>query len=284
MKYTRMFLLLLLIFCFSGKLYPQKFALSKAFTPVLNTSDFRSVFGGADGKSVKLDKRGLIGEMEFIAFPGTVFEILENISNIDYSIYKVKSDDYQYNGNFYIDGRFVEIYEMRPLERKVQQLSKKEITDNLLALLNYPYMWGGNYAYGIYEMLDYYKPSDEIETDTKNLWILKGVDCSGLIYQASGGATPRNTSSLIDFGEFVPIAGKSAEEIAAMVEPLDLIVIKGHVVIALDNKNSIESSPGTGVHKTDLINRLNGIMKTIKPVNDWNDTKGERFVIRRWIK
>jgi hypothetical protein len=283
MQYTRIFLILLLSLCFSGKLFPQKYALAKMFTPVLNTSDFRSVFGGADGKTVKLDKRGLIREMEFIAFPGTVFEILDDILINDYLIYKVTTDDYQYKGDCFIDSRFAEVYDIRPFERKVQPLSKKEITDNLLALLNYPYMWGGNYAYGIYEMLNFYMPSDEIEADVKNLWILKGVDCSGLIYQASGGATPRNTSSLVDFGGVVPIEGKSAEEIASLVEPLDLIVIKGHVVIVLDNENTIESSPDIGVHKTNLAQRISSIMKTKKPVNDWNNTKKDRFVIRRWL-
>ncbi|MFH1801090.1 MAG: hypothetical protein ABH891_09660 [Candidatus Omnitrophota bacterium] len=54
---------------------PFFYARAEKSTPVLNTADFPVVFGGADGKTLKKDPSGLIREVEFIALPGTVFEI-----------------------------------------------------------------------------------------------------------------------------------------------------------------------------------------------------------------
>ena len=111
----------------------------------------------------------------------------------------------------------------------------------------------------------------------------KGVDCSGLIYQATNGSTPRNTSSLIEFGDGLEIKGKSVAEISSMLMPLDLITWNGHVIIVLDENTVIESTPGLGVHKSDLQARLRSVLSERTPVNDWNSTKGKRFVIRRWL-
>ena len=146
-------------------------------------------------------------------------------------------------------------------------------------------MWGGNYADGISDMLTYYKPKTEINEETKNLWTLKGVDCSGLLYQSTAGFTPRNTSSLLTYGEPVNIEDKPLEEIIPLLKPLDLIVIKGHVVIVLDENTAIESSPNKGVHTTELKIRLSKIMEDYKPVNEFGKRmwKNKEFVIRRWI-
>jgi hypothetical protein len=40
--------------------------------PVLNTSDFESVFGGLDGSRLKKDNKGLIRSVEYIALTGTI--------------------------------------------------------------------------------------------------------------------------------------------------------------------------------------------------------------------
>jgi len=148
----------------------------------------------------------------------------------------------------------------------------------------YPYMWGGNVADGISEMMEYYKPAKELTNRTEELWKLKGVDCSGLIYQATNGNTPRNTSSLVNYGNPVEINGLSAKEIAEKLQPLDLIVWSGHVVIVLDENTAIESTPAEGVNKTDLVARLKSILIERKAVDDWNSTSGKRFVIRRWVE
>ena len=275
-----------LIVFFTMTAYSQsKYAISINYTPVLNTSVYNSVFGYNDGNSVKLDKRGLIGEMEFIAFPNTVFEILESLNADDHFMCKVITDDYPYkNSTLFVDSRFVKLLNTKPPNRSIENLSGDNIISNLNSLNGLMYMWGGNTPNGISELLDYYPPKSEISENIKNLWKLKGVDCSGLLYYATDGATPRNTSSLVSFGDSVYVHGMNAEQISEIVQPLDLIVWDGHVVIVLDNQTTIESTPDKGVHKSNLLSRLKYVMKDRKPVNDWNTSSGKRFVIRRWYK
>ena len=62
--------------------------------------------------------------------------------------------------------------------------------------------------------------------------MLTGLDCSGLLYEASRGMTPRNTSDLMHFGKQVTLES---------IQPLDLILYSGHVIIALSNREVIES-------------------------------------------
>ena len=142
----------------------------------------------------------------------------------------------------------------------------------------------GNYGDGVIEMLNFYKPSSELDEDTKVSWCLKGLDCSGLIYQATNGSTPRNTSSLIQYGTGLKISGKNDTAIYQMLKPLDLIVWKGHVIIVLDNNTIIESKPPKGVQKNDLFNRLKEVMEERQPVDDWDSSESGRFVVKRWVE
>lgn len=276
-------LLFISLSCSSQSTDP-KYAVAVLNTPVLNTSDFESVFGGAGGTTVKLDNKGLIREMEFIAFPKTVFEILEIIPKEDHSIYRIKTSDYPYtSADLFIDSRFVKTTDSLPDERIHSLPDKSEILNKLNSLDGYSYMWGGNCGDGIEQLLEFYQPAAELDNSTKSLWSLKGVDCSGLIYQATNGSTPRNTSSLINYGTGLEISGRSAQEIASMLQPLDLIVWSGHVIIVYDENTVIESTGDAGVHKSDLLARIKSIMKEKTPVNDWGSTSGKRFVVRRWI-
>jgi hypothetical protein len=285
MKRTaNIFLSLFLFILFFQNASAQRYAVAKIFTPVLNTPDFESVFGGSKGNRVKLDNKGLIREMEFIAFPNTVFNILEIIPKNGYDMYKVTTDDYQYKGDFYIDSRFVTLTDTKIQDREQLRPKKEIILENLKTMEGYPYMWGGNVADGISEMLEYYQPKTNLSENTESLWKLRGVDCSGLIYQATGGTTPRNTSSLITYGAPVEIQGLSASEIKSKLQPLDLIVWSGHVIIVLDENTAIESTPNPGVHKSDLLSRLQSVMSERTAVNDWETTSGKRFVIRRWAE
>ena len=262
----------------------NKYAVAVINTPVLNTEDFESVFGGVNGNRVKLDKKGLIREMEFIAFPGTVFEILEVIPKEGYNIYRVTTEDYPYySSDIFIDSRFTKTTDTLPPERPKTLPDKKKIIANINSLAGYPYMWGGNCGEGIDQLLEFYRPKEDLQQETLELWKLKGVDCSGLVYQATNGATPRNTSSLINYGKGIDIEGLDASQIAVLLKPLDLIVWSGHVIIVLDDNTVIESTPAGGVHKSDLLTRLNSVLNERTPVNDWGSTKGNRFVVRRWI-
>lgn len=261
-----------------------KYAVALMYTPVLNTSVFESVFGGMSGTDVKLDSKGLIREMEFVAFPNTVFEILEVIPKEGYNIYKIQTEDYPYNStDLFIDSRFVTVLDTLPYSRNKTMPGKDEIISKMNSLEGYPYMWGGNFGDGVEQLLEYYKPSSELQNNSKDLWCLKGVDCSGLVYQATNGSTPRNTSSLITYGEGLDIALKNSNEIFQMLQPLDLITWSGHVIIVLDENTVIESTPDLGVHKSDLMSRLKSVMKERIPVNDWASTEGKRFVVRRWL-
>ncbi|MFZ1320211.1 MAG: peptidoglycan endopeptidase [Ignavibacteria bacterium] len=288
MSKLKLFIFLILILFFSGgEIFSQEnsplYAVAISYTPVLNTSDYEMVFGGADGEQVKLDNQGLIREMEFIAFPNTVFEIIESFPKEDHSILKVTTSDYPYeSSDLFIDSRFVEVVSTKPTDRAKVMPDKNEILKNILNLEGSTYMWGGNYDAGIEALLDYYSPVIEIDNNVKINWCLKGVDCSGLIYQATGGATPRNTSSLVKYGTGLDISDKSASEIAGMLLPLDLIVWSGHVIIVVDENTVIESSPPEGVHKSELMSRLKQVISERTPVNEWASTSGKRFVVRRW--
>lgn len=283
------FVACLAIAMIASAVFPQtdsaRFVIANDFTPVLNTSDFSSVFGGKTGDSVKVDGKGLIREMEFIAFPGTVFEVIGSSPAGGHEILNVKTPDYPYDSDLFIDSRFTDEYDINipGAERRREMPAKDDVLSKMKSLEGYPYMWGGNFAEGIEKMLVYYKPSSELGEREKELWTMKGVDCSGLIYESTGGLTPRNTSSLVDYGRAVEIEGLTVDEIAEKLEPLDLIVWKGHVVIVLNSEETIESNPESGVHRTGLKQRLSEVINERTPVNDWGSGVGKRFVVRRWI-
>ncbi len=261
-----------------------RYAITLSATPVLNSPDFQSVFGGSDGNSVKTDEQGLIREIEYVAFTGSVFEILDEIDKGDHKIYHVRADDYHYDSELYVDSRFVEIVTDKPSVTPKKLPSKKEIFSFLDRAVGSKYIWGGNYIAGINKILEYYPPAGEIDTETKMMWCLKGCDCSGLMHEATGGYTERNTSKLVYEGEAVLIEGLTAEEISDKLKPLDMIVWKGHVIYVYDEITAIQSALSKGgVVKTDLIETLKHLMETRTPVNNYDAGNGERFVVRRWF-
>lgn len=62
--------------------HSAKYAITTLPTPVLHTPDFPGVFGRKDGSTLRLDEENQIGELEFIAFPKTVFQIEEIIEDL----------------------------------------------------------------------------------------------------------------------------------------------------------------------------------------------------------
>lgn len=272
------------------------YAIAELPTPVLNTPDFSFVFGNKNGKTLHLDDSGLIREIEFIALPKTVFKIENSIKKGTATIYKVTTKDYPYptQKGYFIDSRFVKTMHNKPLSRSRKLPNKKAIINTLVSSEGSRYLWGGNYKEGIPQMLSFYPPSPSIHTDLKDQWMLKGVDCSGLLYESTNGSTPRNTSSLISFGEPVKIAGLSIDQIIQKVEPLDIIVWKGHMIIVLDKERVIESrldydkkreGNQGGVRIRTLKEVLSETLKERIPVNNYEDKVKEgkqKFVIRRW--
>ncbi len=268
-----------------GNCYAQdmKYCVAKLPTPVLNTPRFSSVFGGEDGKTVKVDKSGLIRAMEFIALPGTAFHVIDVYRYKGRDILEVTTKEYPSRNKLYIDSRFVTLSAAPPRERTKKLPSMRDITGSMSAMEGSPYMWGGNYCGGIKEMLGFYKPSGPISKNTERLWTLRGVDCSGLLYEATDGYIPRNTSSLVNYGKGLNISGRTAGDISKILKPLDIIVWSGHVIVVLNDREVIESTGSGGVKRSGILEKLKKIISEKKPVNDWNSTSGDRFVVRRWF-
>ena len=216
-------------------------------TPVLNHPSFKDVFGGKDGKTLATDYKGHIRSLEYVALKDHVFEIIKKYPD---HILEVRSLSYP-TIPLYIDERFTEptINSTRIKTRP----SIPIIINKLKKCLGLPYIWGGNWSRGIIEILQYYPPKETLPKHIHDHWMLRGIDCSGLLYEATNGYTPRNTSDLFCFGNFLAI---EHNEIESIVQPLDIILFPGHVIIILDNKTCIESKEQKGVILSNLKTKL----------------------------
>lgn len=265
---------------------------ARSAAPVLNIPDFSTVFGGKEGRTLKSDRCGQVRELEFIALPGTTFRLLGETRNGAAPIYRVETADYPIptDGALYVDSRFIERSDAPPEPRRRSLPGRAQIIAALKAAVGSPYVWGGNVREGIPELAGIFYHG-AIPANKMKRMTLAGLDCSGLLYQATAGWTPRNTSQLIAFGKGIPVAGKSAGELARLLEPLDLIVWNGHVIIVLDRETVIESrlecgrEGNGGVKATPLHRRLTEIMRTRRPMDIWPMEGKQRggFVVRRWI-
>jgi len=214
----------------------SKFCIATKPTPLLNTPYFQKVFGS---DRLPLDEKGLLRPLEMIALPGTKFEIHREIGPY---ILEVFTQDYP-DAKVFIDSRFTAPATSETDERPKILPDRQTILSRLRAALGLPYVWGGNWSSGIPEILSLYQPP--IAKNLHAAWTLQGLDCSGLLYEATSGYTPRNTSQLIHFGEEV-----------SSLQPLDILVYPGHVIIVLDETTTIESRYGKGVILESLPKRL----------------------------
>ncbi|MRR58939.1 MAG: peptidoglycan endopeptidase [Deltaproteobacteria bacterium] len=287
-------LVLIGISAFVGGCSLPRYAVAERPVPVLNTPDFGSVFGGIDGRTLDLDRCGQILALEFIALPGTDFKIEDSITTFPFPVYRVTSSDYPYpsESGYYVDSRMVRTTYSPPAPRKRTLPDPETISARLASAVGTPYRWGSNLRQGIPEMSVLYPPAPDqhLANSTQNSWTLRGLDCSGLLYEATAGWTPRNTSELVGYGSPVPIAGLDADGIMQKIQPLDLIVWKGHVMIILDRERLIESRldcQGTagGVTIRNLPEALQQLLASRIPLNEYarNDPAAAKgFVIRRW--
>ena len=206
------------------------------------------------------DSQNRFMELETVIFPHVLLELVEQKTD---QIWEVKTNEYSSSSKLYIDSRFFQPIPLA-IEREIELPSSDEILANMKKLEGLRYFWGGAYPYGIPNVLKFYPHIHERE-DLADL-ICQGVDCSGLLYFASNGFTPRNTSQLINFG--TPVS-------ASEVKPLDIIVWQGHVIIATSSDTAIESRIDKGVVFSPLKTRLPEVQKIVA------DQKKELF-IRRW--
>jgi cell wall-associated NlpC family hydrolase len=255
------------------------FAIAYSPAPILNTPDFQNVFGGKNGSSLLLDEKGLLRAIETVALSDTKFEILEECGT---HIVRVKTRDYA-GDSLFVDRRFLKAAEPHAPERCAFLPQPHEILERMKTLLGLPYVWGGNFP-GIPLMTDLYPPKASIDESLLKIWTFQGVDCSGLLYWATNGYTPRNTSQLVHYGKSLAIEGLSPPQIIKLLRPLDLLVWKGHVVIVASQEETIESLAGFGVISRDLYSRLDEICKERNPKNSWDPAlQASSFVVNRWI-
>ncbi len=265
-----------------------RFAVNTAPAPLLNTPDFRLVFGGDDGGSLKKDAVGLVRELEMVALPGSGFIVHEdmggNIVRVSTSAYPESEYD-----KLYTDSRFLAFQDRMPFPRRQKLPPRDVVIERLYAADGFRYVWGGNCKAGVPAMLEYYRPSLP-DADTE-YWMLKGVDCSGLLYEAADGVCPRNTTGLLDYGSAIDIEGLSLKEIIGRARPLDYVVWPGHIVIFITRREIIQSRHNPlnrhnhhpdGVYIEDAQTVLEELCGNKKPVNAYPDkTIGGMFAMRR---
>jgi len=250
--------------------------------PVLNTPEFHRAFGGECGAEIPRNSLGHPKHFEFIALPGQLFTIEKIHARHHHSIYQVSSPHYT-SCELYVDSRFTKPSSKNSSDPPAA-LRRDELAYKMRQLLGTSYVWGGNWSAGISRMLQLYPPQKALDEKTRALWTLKGVDCSGLLYETSGGITPRNTSGLIHFGKALPIQGQTALEIASQLWPMDMVIWPGHVWFVLDARHSIESKSPFGVIQRALLERLEETCHEHTAVNAWPEEKdlARYFTIRRF--
>jgi hypothetical protein len=254
------------------------FAKAKFPTPVLNTPHFESVFGGDDRQTLLVDEKGLLRAVETIALAETKFKVVDHLGGF---IARVEAQEYP-SPVSYVDTRFLEPSDQLAPERKIRAAKAEAILERMHALLGSAYIWGGNWSAGIPQMLAFYPPGKELDRPTQEIWSLQGVDCSGLLYEATDGLTPRNTSQLIYYGSAVPVQGKTLEKICSQLRPLDMVVWPGHVFFVSDGSLAIESRYGRGTITTPLKERFEELLTTRTPIDNPYALDSRTFVIRRF--
>ncbi len=275
----------------AGELPPS--AVARVATPVFSDPSFPKLFGGKSGKTLQSDRCGQLRSLEFIAPPGSLFTVIGAVPGSAPPVWKVTTAEYPYPARkgYFVDPRFLIPATAQSPQRLRSLPAEEEILSRLRSSVGAPYVWGGNVRNGIPELLKLYPPATPLPVAAGAAWSLAGLDCSGLLYEATDGFTPRNTSSLIGYGIPVPLAGKDPRAIVALLKPLDLIVWNGHVMIVLDNGEVIQSrlqcgAPGNGgVILQPLLGSLTQLMKVrhgvdLYPPPPEKDKK--LFVVRRW--
>lgn len=244
----------------------HSYAITLSATPVFDTPNLAECF---DCHDLALDDQGLFRRLETVLLPRSRVELLEKMPNS--SLWKIKTEEYPYEGNHFVDGSFLRKLDVEP--RSIKVPSMPQMLEELKRLEGAQYVWGSNWPHGIDFLPKFYRgktPFHNLKPEVQNIWQLKGVDCSGLIYYASDGYTPRNTSRLVNFGRPIEIEGLSVPQIIEKLQPLDLIVWQGHVVSVFSRNETIESRAKHGVVRANLSDRLSEILRERKPF------------IRRW--
>ena len=223
--------------------------------PILNTPHFKKVYG----LSLPFSHQNLVNELEYIALPNQILEVVGEEGD---NILQVKTPMYPSKVPLYVDSRFGKIQAERDDPPKITMPSSDLLLKRLLSKEGLPYVWGGNWSSGIPKWEKLYPPPACLSPFEKIHWTFKGLDCSGLLYEAAEGLTPRNTSELMTFGK---------EVLISELKPLDLILHKGHVLIAISPTEVIESKHSFG-------------KVTVSPLQKRLDQINDPLVFRRFLE
>lgn len=275
-------------------------ARARWYTPMFYLEDFPRYFGWGSGATLILDDWAQIDPTETVLLPKSVLSVRKILPKDGQLLLEVTSKEYPYDTDpHYIDARFVQVYQISsPLKERIIKLPTRwEMLRRLKAQVGEAYVWWGNAPDGVPYLAEIYPSSHTLDTVIQKKWILDGWDCSGILYGATNGYTPRNTSKLISFWSGLEIAGKTKDEILPLLKPLDLIVWKWHNLIVIDKKHIIESVAnfsGSGNYSTpngvrirtteDALTEIFEVKNRIG-VNNYEDSIPEwkkKFVIRRW--
>jgi cell wall-associated NlpC family hydrolase len=254
---------------------PAPFAVAREAVPVFSDPAHPVLMAGAGEAGLPHDPCGQVGSLEFVSLPATPFRVHECSTNGRTTVCRVATDAYPepVGKHLYLDASFLSFTSEAPPPRRSVLPSREELQRLLEGRLGTPYVWGGNLARGV-------------GSGTEKAF--RGVDCSGLLYEVTDGFTLRNTSELIRFGKGVSVNGLSAADLAARLEPLDLLVWDGHVIIVLDRERTIESRLDCGAHGhggvviRPLAETVARLLAGRKAADEWPVGGGKFFVVRRW--
>ena len=215
------------------------FSVTSKPTPVFNTKKLKQLFS----LPFSLDKFGLLAEVEVVLYPYVTVTIKG-----DGDIVQVQTDDYPSSTPLFTHRHFLDQTNTLKPQKRIRP-STQAMIKSLQDMPNLPYVWGGNFPEGVKDLFELFKPKREMTTWEWQFYHLRGVDCSGLIYNVTHGTIPRNTGPL--YKECNPIDFPS--------KPLDLIFTPGHVLIYLPQDKVIESRLYQGVTITNWPSRLREI-------------------------
>lgn len=248
-KKLLMLLPLLLVGCSSVQEEPEPivvddglYAVAELPTPVFSEPDIPALFNiiEQDGENIieGIDDWASFDPLQTILIKGEVLEIHNELEFGDKTVYEITAEAYPSEDKLYILAEFAQVLSSKLDTRDSRNYSKDDIIENLKEWEGSPYFWGGSLKEGLIEMLDIMPPSLELNELRNSQYTLVGGDCSGILYDATDGATPRNTSDLVSFGDPVEIEGKSIDKIVDSLELLDMIVWQGHsaYVIEIDEE------------------------------------------------
>lgn len=253
------------------------FAIANSYVPIFNRPDFSYILGGIDGELL-LDHQYLFRPLEMIAFKGSVFQIEKDLGNY---VLEVTTDEYLVRQKLYIDKRFVDLSDKLPPKRLVSIPDKQKVLLKLLSCLNKPYLWGSNICEPLTILEKYYPSAGELSPFEHQVKYCDGLDCSGLLYYATDGYTPRNTSMLINFGKSIYASDK--DQLIHQLKPLDCILTYDHISIVINQTTVIQSKEKLGCFLSPIQEVLEKISQKKTLVTDWDKQKYKKlYLIKRW--